>query len=176
MPRRQRKHPQRATKTPLSDSSSSDQSRHLDKRICKNNKVELNLVTNDSENNSGIHGYSSVLSNSYTGITGMQYTGPMTSSPIGYQPQQFQSYQPPPPPMHPPPTSPGIETWLKELCQRMANVESKLSALDQIGSRLDKMEKNYGKVDTDILDCKNRIGHLEKVRNFCQIYTMNIKL
>ena len=93
----------------------------------------------------------------------------MTSSPVGYPPQQFQSFQPPPPPMHPmqpPPTSPGIETWLKERCQRMANVETKLSVLDQIGSRLDKMEKNYGKVDTDMLDCKNRISNLEKSAQF----------
>jgi hypothetical protein len=48
----------------------------------------------------------------------------------------------------------------------MANVETKLSVLDQIGSRLDKMEKNYGKVDTDMLDCKNRISNLEKSAQF----------
>lgn len=48
----------------------------------------------------------------------------------------------------------------------MANIERQLSVLDQICSRLDKMEKNYGKVDTDMLDCKNRISNLEKSAQF----------
>jgi septal ring factor EnvC (AmiA/AmiB activator) len=48
----------------------------------------------------------------------------------------------------------------------MANIERKLSVLDQICSRLDKMEKNYGKVDTNMLDCKNRISNLEKSAQF----------
>ena len=92
----------------------------------------------------------------------------MASSPIGYQP--FQTYQqyPPPPLAHvtPPPNIQGIERTLQEMCQRMANIETKLTTLDKIESRLNKMETKFGSMDNEIIDCKKRISTLDQSAQF----------
>ena len=153
MPRRKRKHPQRTAKYKY-EYSSSDQSSLTDKRPCIDqvNKSEVRVKIN-SDNNSSSDQYNT-MNNSIQ--QGFQYTGPMTSSPnVCFQPSShFLSY--PPPPVtntQLPPNSPGIETLLKELCNRMERVEVKLNTLEKIETRLDKMDSKYSKMDSEIAVC-----------------------
>ena len=72
---------------------------------------------------------------------GFQYTGPMTSSPnIGFQSPQFSPYPTFTQGIVNPQTTPGIEALLKEMCMRMERVETKLSSLDKIEARLNKID------------------------------------
>jgi hypothetical protein len=45
----------------------------------------------------------------------------------------------------------GIEPMLKELCQKMSNIENKLTRLDNIEARLNSMESKFNAYDSDIL-------------------------
>ncbi|XP_071177823.1 protein unc-13 homolog C-like [Mytilus edulis] len=48
----------------------------------------------------------------------------------------------------------------------MANIETKLTTLDKIESRLNKMETKFGSMDNEIIDCKKRISTLEQSAQF----------
>jgi hypothetical protein len=59
----------------------------------------------------------------------------MTSTPnMAYQQNYSPVYSthPLPPYPPPPPMSPGIDSVLKEICQKLSNVETKLTKLDKI--------------------------------------------
>jgi predicted DNA-binding protein YlxM (UPF0122 family) len=47
--------------------------------------------------------------------------------------------------------SPGIDSVLKEICQKLSNVETKLTKLDKIEERLEIMDKKFKTVDTGII-------------------------
>jgi hypothetical protein len=56
--------------------------------------------------------------------------------------------------------SPGIDSVLKEICQKLSNVETKLTKLDKIEVRLESMDKKFKTVDTEINSCKQRLNTL----------------
>jgi hypothetical protein len=62
-----------------------------------------------------------------------------------------------------PPVSPGIESLLKEMCNRLAGVESKLTKLDSIEERINSQFKHF---DSELVSCKDRIGVLEHSAQF----------
>lgn len=147
MGRRKRKNPNRIRKIIYTlDSSSSDQSSctgSKEKRQCTQNKDKVNT----SEVNSDLSNY---MNNS------SQYTQ-MTSTPnMAYQQNYSPVYptHPLPPYPPPPPMSPGIDSVLKEICQKLSNVETKLTKLDKIEERLEIMDKKFKTVDTEINSCK----------------------
>ena len=89
---------------------------------------------------------------------------PLSSTPnMAYQ-QQF----PPLYPVHPllAQTSPGFESSLKEICQKITNVELKLSKLDKIEERLNIMDKKFKSIDGEVLSCKQRLDTLEQSAQF----------
>ncbi|CAG2225332.1 unnamed protein product [Mytilus edulis] len=93
----------------------------------------------------------------------------MTSTPMGFQSMpQYMSYPPPmmTTPMPPSPTPPAIENYFKELCHRMTRVEKKLSTLDKIEERLEKMDTKHNKLDNEMIQCKDRISKLEESAQF----------
>ena len=170
MPRRKRKHPQRQT-----NSSPSDQSSYVDKRHCTSLNKENNYKvcsTAQHENNSNIDQctdqYNNLEMNSSIN-QGIQYTS-MTSSPnaVFQNVPQYMSYPPPmmSTPLPPPPISPAIESYFKELCHRMARVETKLNTLDKIEDRLDKMDTKHKKLDNEMIQCKERLNKLEESAQF----------
>jgi DNA repair ATPase RecN len=59
----------------------------------------------------------------------------------------------------------GIEPMLKELCQKMSNIENKLKRLDNIEARLNSMESKFNAYDSDILSCKSRIDKISIMFN-----------
>ena len=159
MGRRKRKNPNRIRKIIYTlDSSSSDQSSctgNKEKRQCTQNKDKVNT----SEVNSDLSNY---MNNS------SQYTQ-MTSSPnMAYQQNYSPVYpsHPLPPYPPPPPMSPGIDSVLKEICQKLSNVETKLTKLDKIEERLEIMDKKFKTVDTDINSCNQRLNTLEHSAQF----------
>ena len=78
--------------------------------------------------------------------------------------QQYQpDPQPPIPPPPPPPVSPGIKSLLKEMCNRLAGVESKLIKLDSIEERINSKFKHF---DSELVSCKDRISVLEHSAQF----------
>ena len=62
--------------------------------------------------------------------------------------------------------SPGIYSVLKEICQKLSNVENKLIKLDKIEVRLESMDKKFKTVDTEINSCKQRLNTLEHSAQF----------
>lgn len=101
-----------------------------------NQKVFLSNTISEAlsciNNNSPTSTNDQIVNMNHSINPGFQYTTPMQSStPVSYQQyQQYQPYpQPPTPPPPPPPVSPGIESLLKEMCNRLAGVESKLTKL-----------------------------------------------
>lgn len=105
---------------------------------------------------------------------------PLTSTPntpnmnnMNYQqafspfPQIFpQPSMPPIPPFFAPPMSPGLESSIRELCQKMTNVETKLGKLDKIEERLESMDRKFKSVDLEVNDCKQRLNVLEQSAQF----------
>lgn len=175
MPGRKRNRPRRSTaqkhKYKSENSSSSDLSGLVNKRQCtdvnkeNNNK---NKVRSDtlSEDNSSSDQYTSMAMNN--SLNQGSYTQ-MTSTPMGFQSMpQYMSYPPPmmTTPMPPSPIPPAIENYFKELCHRMTRVEKKLSTLDKIEERLEKMDTKHNKLDNEIIQCKDRISKLEESANF----------
>lgn len=171
MPRRKHKNPRRGKKYKyeFSSSSSSDQSGLMDKRQCTNKTENNKVCFNTTSDNSSVTDQNFTMNNS---IQGLRYTTPMTSSPnIGIQPyQNFLPYPPPPFTMqhaqHP--DSVGIDTCtlLKEICERIGRVELKLNTLDKIESRLDTIDTKHKQMDSEISNCKDRIGYLEQSVQF----------
>lgn len=100
---------------------------------------------------------------------GIQCT-PLTSSPnVGFQNiPQYMSYLPPmmTTPIPPSPILPAIESYFKQLCHRMARVETKLNTLDKIEDRLEKMDIKHNRLDNEILQCIDRISKLEESAQF----------
>ena len=149
MPRRKRKKPNRIQRNNF-DSSSSDQNSftaNIDKRQCIDQLTKVNTTNNTNSDQS---------SDSFNGLTNInnsiQYT-PLTSTPgMAYQPNFSNIYQP--------------QTILKELCNKMSNVESKLTKLDKIEERFDIMDKKFSTIDADIKTCKKRLDTLEKSAQF----------
>ena len=86
---------------------------------------------------------------------------------MSYQ-QNFPPIYPtqPIPPFMAAPMSPGIETSLKELCQKLTNVEKKLEKLDRIEDRLNTMDKKFKSVDQEVNSCKERLTTLEQSAQF----------
>ena len=156
MPRRKRNRPRRSIAN--YSTSSSDNSLHVhDKRQCVNSNGDQRKVDISSENRSNMSNNSI---NSMNNSISSQYT-PLTSTP-GMNYQQFQSY----PPFPTQPIMTGLEPLLKELCQRMSNVETKLTKLDSIETRLNSMEAKFNEYDADILSCKSRIDKIEQSAQF----------
>ena len=62
--------------------------------------------------------------------------------------------------------SPGIYSVLKKNCQKLSNVETKLTKLDKIEVRLESMDKKFKTVDTEINSCKQRLNTLEHRAQF----------
>ena len=93
----------------------------------------------------------------------------MTSTPnMAYQQNYSPVYptHPLPPYPQPSPMSPGIDSVLKEICQKLSNVETKLTKLDKIEERLEIMDKKFKIVDTEINSCKQRLNTLEYSAQF----------
>ncbi|VDI21927.1 Hypothetical predicted protein [Mytilus galloprovincialis] len=81
---------------------------------------------------------------------GTQYIRMTSTLTIGFQSMpQYMSYPPPmmTTPMPPSPIPPAIESYFKELCHRMTRVEKKLSTLDKMEDRLEKMDTKHSKPD-----------------------------
>lgn len=55
---------------------------------------------------------------------------------------------------------------LKELCQKMSNIDNKLTKLDNIETRLNSMESKFSEFGSDILSCESRIDILEQSAQF----------
>jgi DNA repair exonuclease SbcCD ATPase subunit len=55
---------------------------------------------------------------------------------------------------------------LKEICQKLSNVETNLTKLDIIEERLESMDKKFKTVDTEINSCKQRLNTLEHSAQF----------
>ena len=47
---------------------------------------------------------------------------------------------------------------MKEICQKLSNVETKLTKLDKIEERLESMDKKFKTVDTEINSCNQRLN------------------
>ena len=62
--------------------------------------------------------------------------------------------------------SPGIDSVLTEICQKLSKLEIKLTKLDKIEERLDIMDKKFNTVDTEINSCKQRLNTLEHSAQF----------
>jgi chromosome segregation ATPase len=93
----------------------------------------------------------------------------MTSTPnMAYQQNYSPVYptHPLPPYPPPPPMSLGIDSVLKEMCQKHSNVETKLTKLDKIEERLEIMDKKFKTVDTEINSYKQRLNTLEHSAQF----------
>ena len=159
-----------------SGNSSSDQSLTAisNKGKCttdkENKKVFLSNTISEAlsciNNNSPTSTNDQIVNMNHSINPGFQYTTPMQSStPVSYQQyQQYQPYpQPPTPPPPPHPVSPGIESLLKEMCNRLAGVESKLTKLDSIEERINSQFKHF---DSELVSCKDRIGVLEHSAQF----------
>lgn len=162
MPRRKKKSRNRAQKY-FSDSSSSDQRSFSDKRLCTQAKDKVHL--NNSEHNSSTStSKGNTINNDMNNSS--QYT-PMASTPNMNYPQNFSSFPLQSiPPYIPPPISPSIEMSLRELCQKMSNVEMKLTKLDRIEERLETMDKQFKYVDSEVCACKQRLNTLEQSAQF----------
>ncbi|CAG2255824.1 unnamed protein product [Mytilus edulis] len=170
MPRRKHKNPRRGKKYKYEfSSSSSDQSGLMDKRQCTNKTENNKVCFNTSSDNSSVIDQHFTMNNS---IQGLRYTTQIISSPnIGIQPYPNVLPYPPPPftmqhAQHP--DSVGIDTCtlLKEICERLGRVELKLNTLDKIESRLDTIDTKHKQMDSEISNCKDRIGYLEQSVQF----------
>lgn len=165
--KRKRKKPQRRLQKNWDLSSTSDSTCSLkvnkDKKQCVSPEGKQRKVDNKSENKSDMENDTSKSDNSINTSSSLQFP-PSTSTPgMNFQPfPQFNPY--PPFPLHPPPMS--LEPMLKELCQKMSNIENKLSKLDNIETRLNSMEAKFRSYDSDISMCKARIDHLEQSAQF----------
>lgn len=159
-----------------SGNSSSDQSLTAisNKGKCTTDKDNKKVILSNTisealsciNNNSPTSTNDQIVNMNHSINTGFQYTTPMQSStPVSYQQyQQYQPYpQPPTPPPPPPPVSPGIESLLKEMCNRLAGVESKLTKLDSIEERINSQFKHF---DSELVSCKDRISVLEHSAQF----------
>ena len=159
-----------------SGNSSSDQSLTAisNKGKCTTNKENKKVFLSNTisealsciNNNSPTSTNDQIVNMNHSINPGFQYTTPMQSStPVSYQQyQQYQPYpQPPTPPPPPHPVSPGIESLLKEMCNRLAGVESKLTKLDSIEERTNSQFKHF---DSELVSCKDRIGVLEHSAQF----------
>lgn len=135
MPRRKRKKPQRLSHLKYDSSSTSYSSLKVDndKRQCVNLNGDQRKVDISSENKSNMSNNSTMNSSN-----SLQYT-PLTSTP-GLNYQHFQQFRSRPPPFPPQALMTGIEPMLKDLCQKMSNIENKLTKIDNIETRLNSME------------------------------------
>ena len=128
MTRRKRK----CQKRQLFEYSTSDQSILVDKRLCTDQQDKVN--SSEQKSNSVSNNMKNSLQQ--TPLASSPYmTYPQNCSPIFFPPTGF------PPPIMQVSLSPGIEGTLKELCQKMTNVELKLSKLDKIEERLNIIDK-----------------------------------
>ncbi|CAG2242286.1 unnamed protein product [Mytilus edulis] len=140
MTRRRRKNNQNQNKQYTFDSSSSDQNSFADKRQCikqsteKKQKDKVHVNTSEQKSND-TYNVVKDMNNSF------QYT-PLTSTPgMTYQ-QNYSPVYPPPsvPPFMTYPMSPGIENTLRELCQKVTNIDLKMTKLDKIEERLELID------------------------------------
>lgn len=138
-----------------------------------NNSHTSNYDQNTNMNQSVNHGFS-------------QYTPLQSSTPsVSYpgqplQPlQQYHNSLAIPPPFPPQALMTGIEPILKELCQKMSNIENQFTKLDNIETRLNSMESKFNAYDSNILSCKSRIDKLEQsaqfLSNVYDIYKSKVK-
>ncbi|VDI46014.1 Hypothetical predicted protein [Mytilus galloprovincialis] len=166
MTRRRRRNNQNQNKQYNFDSSSSDQNSFADKRQCikqsteKKQKDKVHVNTSERKSNDT---YNVVKDRNNF----FQYTPLTSTAGMTYQQNYSPGFPPPPvPPFMTYPMSPGIENTLRELCQKVTNIDLKMTKLDKIEERLELIDNRFKSVDTELSSCKQRLNHLEQNAQF----------